>query len=181
MFKTKYSPFNGKLLATSVLVLAYASNAVATPAAPATKASEPLPPPANIATITDLSLKIKVAEKQKQLREIQAVAKPVTVQVGLNGPVSEIPSISVLGANRSASLPAAPPPPSAPPELAIQSINSIGGKYTALSNLGRDLTVGSRFNQGSASWHVISILGESVGFQKCVKGKCAPVFMPISY
>lgn len=155
---------------------------VATPASAAKAAKAPVVP-ATIGTITDLSLEIKIAEKQKQLREIQSAGKTVTVPVGATGPIGEIPSISVVGAPKPAGFGAMPAkmPVITQPDLSIQSINSIGGKFTATSNQGRQLVVGSRFSQGDANWQITSITSDSVGAQKCVKDKCVPLYLTVSY
>lgn len=187
MFKTDSPLFSGIVLACALIAngtLAHAAPAAApAAAASAAKSSEPASLPATIGTITDLSLKIKTAEKQKQLRELQTVAKPTVVPGGAGGPTSEIPSIAVFGGVRpGAANPAtgvAPPVQQA--DLAIQSVNSIGGKFTAVSNLGRDLVVGSRFSQGTANWRITSITSDSVGVEKCVKNKCVPMLLPIGY
>lgn len=181
MFKTNPSSLPRIVFAVAAVTYAVLGQAAPGPAqaASAAKGAEPPAPPANIATITDLSLKIKVAEKQKQLRELQTVIKPTVAPGGAGGPPGEIPSIAVVGGPRPTA--AGTLPAVTQPDLAIQSINSVGGKFTAVSNLGRDLVVGSRFSQGTVNWRITSISSESVGAEKCVKSKCAPMFLPIGY
>lgn len=184
MFKTNSSSFRRFIFAVASLGCAALCQAAPTPAqtASAPKVGEPPIQPATLGSITDLSLKIKQAEKQKTLRELQTVAKPTVVPGGAGGPTGEIPSIAVVGGPRTAPGTAAGAAPAVTqPDLAIQSINSVGGKFTAVSNLGRDLVVGSRFSQGTANWRITSISSESVGAEKCVKSKCVPMFLPIGY
>lgn len=161
-------------------VAAHAANPAPAPT-PVPKTSAPVPPPppvdASIARITELTRQLKVAELQKQLREANAVTTPIPVQGG-NAP-APIPSIAVApkgtlfgGFGTAGPVQGQPP---APVQPSIQSISSIGGKFTAITTEGRPLSIDSQMVLADALWKVTNIYSYGVAFERCIKNKCTPV------
>lgn len=173
MFQTKFA------LCLSVLTVALipSSHALAQGRKTATEPQVVAPVDASIGAITSLARQVKVAELQKQLREArQAATPPIAIQSNNQAPVV----IPVL--NQNAAPVAAPvaPKPQPPQQPSIQSISSIGGKYSAIATDGSQLEQGSRLQLGEAMWTVSKIASTGVTFEKCVKGKCAPVLIAVS-